>query len=377
MSTKFLRSGNDFTPVASENLNVSDLLPAGNYGISTHPMRGLYFTRIDDFAMPPKIYGDTLQKAERILSTFDSRPATTGVLLTGEKGSGKTLLSKQISVQGAVSRGLPTIVVNQPLSGEDFFRLIQGVEQPAIVFFDEFEKVYDKEEQLKLLTLLDGVYPSKKLFVLTCNDEWQLNDFMKNRPGRIFYKLDYKGLDETFVREYCQDELKNKDHTEKVVQVAGIFGSFNFDMLKALVEEMNRYGESPQDALKMLNIKASYEEDAKYDVSFFKGNTALDSRFVRASEYDGNPLTMENWAVSFYNLDKLKAKSFKPTEDQIMEAEILSEPENVKWVHWNKNHLTKLDVKTKTYEFEAEGFRAVFARKKQEFGFYHEFASVL
>ena len=34
-----------------------------------------------------------------------------------------------------------------------------------------------------------------------------------------------------------------------------MFGEFNFDMLKALVEDMNRYDEAPDETIKILNTK--------------------------------------------------------------------------------------------------------------------------
>ena len=150
----------------------------------------LYLEGIEVFDIQGKIYGDTVKRAERILYSFMDRPSGTGVMLTGEKGSGKTLLAKMLSFKG-YEQDIPTIVINQPWCGEAFNAFIQSIEQPVIVLFDEFEKVYDQDDQEQMLTLLDGVYPSKKLFVLTCNDKWRVNAHMRNRPGRIFYSMEY------------------------------------------------------------------------------------------------------------------------------------------------------------------------------------------
>jgi len=94
------------------------------------------------------------------MRTFTDRSNSTGVLLTGEKGSGKTLLAKHLSIMG-YDMGIPTIVINSAWTGDSFNKLIQDIEQPLIVMFDEFEKVYNREEQEKMLTLLDGVYPQQ------------------------------------------------------------------------------------------------------------------------------------------------------------------------------------------------------------------------
>jgi hypothetical protein len=211
-------------------------------------------------------------------------------MLTGEKGSGKTLLAKLLAVTAAET-GVPTIVINEPWCGEGFNAFMQMIEQPTVILFDEFEKVYDKEDQEKMLTLLDGVYPSKKLFILTCNDKWRIDNHMRNRPGRIFYSLDFKGLEQDFIIEYCEDNLANKTHIQGVCRVAAMFDQFNFDMLKALVEEMNRYDESPSESMKMLNAKPEFGGDSKYKVTLQVKGLDIDVDHIEQEQWQGNPLT--------------------------------------------------------------------------------------
>ena len=288
--TYFLKHGNTYTVSSKEAMDLHEVLPAGNYVIKKNEMTGqLYLEQIENFEIRGKVYGNTSKRAERILRSFEDRPASTGVMLTGEKGSGKTLLAKMLSVKG-YEQGIPTIVINQPWCGEAFNTFIQKIEQSVIVVFDEFEKVYDENEQEMMLTLLDGVYPTKKLFVLTCNDKWRVNTHMRNRPGRIFYSLEYKGLEPEFIREYCEDNLKDKEHIEKIVGIAGTFDQFNFDMLKALVEEMNRYGETPQEAMEMLNAKPEYGNSSRYKIKLIVDGEEVKETSYDEKEWEGNPL---------------------------------------------------------------------------------------
>jgi hypothetical protein len=185
----FLKSGNIFRVSSKEAMDLHEQLPAGNYTVAVDPFGNFYLERIDDFEIPAKLYGNTLRHTNRIINTFWERPAQTGVLLNGEKGSGKTLLAKNISTQLA-TQGVPTIVINHDWAGDGFFKLLQDIEQPCVILFDEFEKVYDNEGQEKILTLLDGVFNSKKLYIMTVNDKWRVNSHMRNRPGRLFYLLD-------------------------------------------------------------------------------------------------------------------------------------------------------------------------------------------
>ena len=170
---------------------------------------------------------------------------------------------------------------------------MQMIEQPTIIIFDEFEKVYDNEEQEKLLTLLDGVYPSKKLFVITTNDKYRVNQHMRNRPGRIFYRLDYTGLEREFIIEYCEDNLDDKTHIESICRFSMMFNAFNFDMLKALVEEMNRYKETPQEAMRMLNAKPEQDDGSRYKAILNVDGKPVTDASMEESEWRGNPLSQQ------------------------------------------------------------------------------------
>jgi hypothetical protein len=286
----FLKSGNRFNVTNKEAMDLHDKLPGGNYVVKEAPMNGpLYLEQIESFEIKGKVYGDTKRNATRILNTFNDRTASTGVMLSGEKGSGKTLLAKMLAVDAAIA-GVPTIVINAPWCGDKFNSFMQMIDQPCVILFDEFEKVYDDQEQEAMLTLLDGVFPSKKLFVLTCNDKWRVNSHMRNRPGRIFYMMDFKGLEQDFIIEYCEDNLKNQEHIVGVCKVAAMFDQFNFDMLKALVEEMNRYDETPQESMKMLNAKPEFSGDSKYTVTLQVNGLDIAQDKVENDVWNGNPL---------------------------------------------------------------------------------------
>lgn len=302
MTQVYLRSGNRFTPANSEQLAMEPDLPPGTYTIVVTPT-GYQLELIENFALPAKMYGDTANKAERILGTFLSRPASTGVLLEGAKGSGKTVLSKLMSTLGREEHNLITIVINQALYGESFNFFLQAISQPTIIIFDEYEKVYDHEEQKQLLTIFDGVYASKKLFILTCNDKYQIDSFMHNRPGRMYYSLSFGGLSQEFITEYCEDNLVEKNNLKGVLTVAGFFSEFSFDMLKALVEEMNRYNETATQAMDMLNIKPESDASGVYSCKIMKNGEEVVYDNMHGNILTCSPLTCKKDKVycEYYN----------------------------------------------------------------------------
>lgn len=295
MKTKYMHSGTAYMPTFD---TLANELPVASYRVCASP-KGFYLDRADDFALPPKLYGDTERHAARVLSTFDDRAGTTGVLLSGEKGSGKSLLAKKIAVDARVRLGLPTLIISEPFCGDEFNAFMKLIAQPCVVLIDEFEKVYsDMRAQQALLTLLDGMYTSKKLFVLTCNNKYAIDSHMKNRPGRIFYAIDYVGLSREFIEEYCADQKLPADRIRGVVNVAAMFHDFNFDMLKGIVEEMLRYGETAAEAIKMLNVQPASENEGLYDVTLtVDGKPVEVVRYQRV--YRGNPIRMDDSTFSY------------------------------------------------------------------------------
>lgn len=316
--THYFKSGNVVQVKDSRSLDVYDMLPADTNYVVKIDQFGVYFLEeVDTFTLPKKVYGANDGRRDRIIQTFLDRPRSTGVLLSGEKGSGKTLLTKSLSIELAKTHKVPTLIVNTPFFGDGFNKFIQTIQQPCVVLFDEFEKVYDKDDQEKLLTLLDGVFSSKKLFLLTMNSGY-IDPHMRNRPGRIFYQYTYRGLSGDFIREYCNDCLDDKSQIDRLVLIADCFTNFNFDMLAAVVEEMNRYNESAPNAMQNVNARLEFDLTTRaYDVEVsLNGQRVLES-YYHPRQLRGSPLVMDASSkpeMDFYGVPNGK----KDADDNIL-----------------------------------------------------------
>lgn len=263
----------------SNGLKVYDKLPAKNYIVKFDEMSGFYLQEYSDIDIKEeKIYGIHEKKVNKVLKSFKSFDRNLGVILSGNKGIGKSLFAKLLSYS-AVKEGYPLVVVDRFYPGIASY--LESIEQEVVVLFDEFDKTFgevkvDSNEatpQSSLLSLFDGIAQGKKLFVITCNDLYKLNDYLVNRPGRFHYhfRFDYPSVDE--IREYLSDKLQKEYYSEidKVISFSRKV-NLNYDCLRAIAFELNN-GETFESAILDLNIVNLRAEMYNIVLYFTNGKT--------------------------------------------------------------------------------------------------------
>ena len=298
MSNNYLISGNTVTIAAEGALKVSDKLPKGIYTVTKPgPMSPYTLEQSGIKDKPEKVYGNINFYKERIVHTFQDRKDSTGVLLAGPKGTGKTLLTRCVA-QELLNQGLPVVIVPFNFVCQPTIDFISTIDTECAVIFDEIDKVgrdnsggEDGAYTDCLLSLLDGVSTFKRLYLFTANDLCRLNQYLLNRPGRIYYKIEFEGLMQDAVEEYCNEHLKNPKYLEEIVSISGRISDFSFDMLSSLVEEVNRYDVPPKDACKMLNIDPCISGMYEIQVYDKDGNELYVNRderyrYLRADDID-------------------------------------------------------------------------------------------
>ena len=280
---KIINVGMDYS-IYDDSLKVFDALPPKTYAINFSPMAGFSMSERPDLDINEKVYGVHEEKAQKVLHSFLGFERNLGVILSGNKGIGKSMFAR-ILCKKAISKGIPVIVVDRFIPG--IARYIESVEQEVLVLFDEFDKTFasiktgenEADPQAGLLGLFDGVSSGKKLFVITCNNLNKLNDFLVNRPGRFHYHFRFDYPSEDQIREYLKDKLDPMYYGE--IENVIFFAKrvcLNFDCLRAIAFELNN-GESFKRAIEDLNI--INVEETRYNVTlrFEDGTELIHKRF--------------------------------------------------------------------------------------------------
>lgn len=216
-----------------------------------------YLEETSKFKLPKNLYQDFDSYSNKVLTAFNKLNKNQGVLLSGFKGSGKSIGAKNICIKSE----LPVLIINQPFSGDGFNSFVDSINQEVVLFFDEFEKTYrNEEDQERLLTLMDGVFDNKVLFLFTVNST-DLNEFFFNRPSRIRYNFKFDSISNSTLRKIVDDLLKDKSYEDEIIKTVKTLGNVGVDLVISLIEEVNIFNKSPLEVLNQLNIRL---EASKY-----------------------------------------------------------------------------------------------------------------
>ena len=244
---------------------------------------GFYLAQKPLFTKPNfKIYGSQIDMVDKVVESFENSNKSVGVILSGPKGTGKTVFSKMLS-EKTHKLGMPTVLVNNNTSGVANF--ISQIDQSSLIMFDEFEKKFTdsleptlgkKENQNDLLSLFDGILGGKNIYVLTVNNLIDLSQYILNRPGRFMYSIRMQLPEPKDISDYLNDKL-NKDVNNRKEQIEEIvkFGfkfPISYDILDTLVLQLN-FGNDFKTILPSLNLVNLGDTEFNVEVNFEGGYT--------------------------------------------------------------------------------------------------------
>lgn len=187
-----------------DNSNLIDHIPPHVYKLSID--NNMHLVLVKDrknFNVPPVLYGLNNEYLELLYDDWRSTEGAIGAMLYGNKGCGKTVLAEALANKALIS-DIPVFMVDSGIPPGMIKAAVMACPGGAIVMFDEFEKIYDEDDQKKLLTLFSDSDLKKVLFIMTVNDANGINDFLINRPGRIKYWIHYHGIEDQVVIEMME-----------------------------------------------------------------------------------------------------------------------------------------------------------------------------
>ena len=234
-----------------------DLVNGKVYNLKWDRYNGMsYFEEDGSLSLPSKVYTTKSDDIfiKRVNTYFQkTSKLSTGVMLSGIKGTGKTVMAKVI----AKNSNLPIIVVDEDYPTgriNDFFRKF---ETPVTIIFDEVDKHWDTED---LLGWLDGVQTNaKKLVLFTCNNEDRVNDYLKDRCSRVRYIRHFEANDNArFLREILRDKGIAEDKIKDTYTfIVNNFGLLSIDNILSFIDEKLLFPElSNEEIFNDMNISS-------------------------------------------------------------------------------------------------------------------------
>lgn len=231
-------------------------IPAQVYKLNRERNGNHYLTFLyPRFNTPEKHYGRIDADVDIIWKEYNRALGGTGVMLTGDTGSGKSLLGDVLS-NVAIANGLPVIYcteIRTDISTINYLAMMKN----AVIYFDEFGKNFDNRLQDKMLSMLASVSGGKKLFIITESIINRINSDILNRTKRIKYHLDYGRIDKEVLIEYCNDYNVDNKFFKELYAKYETSPKFSFDNLEGIVSEHQTRPEADLDELlRMLNLSA-------------------------------------------------------------------------------------------------------------------------
>ncbi len=338
MKNTWIESSNNYYLREISN-QVGDL-PVAVYKTEMNPNTGeLYLARTSDkFEMPSKVYGFEESLIRRVVKTYRNTNGNLGVLLNGQKGTGKTVTGKLI----CNTLRLPVIIVTGKFPNLPGF--LNDLQQDVIIFFDEYEKIYNNYDHT-VLTVMDGVLDTqyRKLFLLTTN-ELHVNANMLQRPGRIRYFKTFGDLSFECIQEIIDDLLVHKHHSASVEKFISELEIITVDIVKAVIQEVNIHDEAPDNFADVFNVR---KVDNVFNVYQLQNEGGKLIETLRYSKVNVSPMKLSKKSVGKYlNVGGLDIGIIREiNSDGVISLEFYGDNETTGEMEKGKNSYKKINLK--------------------------------
>jgi len=269
------------------------------YNIKKSPDKVYYVEQYKLFyETPKKLYGSILKNANHFWKAYTNSLTSMGVMLVGASGAGKTIMSDLLS-NIAISNNMPVVIVSNLEADIELIRYLDSLGDVMIVM-DEFAKVFNYTLQEKMLTMLSSLGGGKKFFIITENNPRHISEYIRDRPGRMRYRIDFGRVTLDVVNEYCGDHNVRPEFMTGLIEKYNESLVFSFDHLKAIVQE---HVENPDtsfiDTINILNLEVLSKPVYLYIRSI---HDIIDDKEIKFVERSISKSKFENGDMLYVNL---------------------------------------------------------------------------
>lgn len=201
------------------------------------------FNVAPNITLPEKLYTtvDDDKFVNKVIDRYSlTVEGTVGVMLSGLKGSGKTIMMKRIALQS----NLPIILIDKGFYPKDLINLFNKLSNTEVcILMDEIDKLGERYDDDYLLKVLDGINTSgKKLMVFTCNENENVNEYLKDRCSRIRYWREYGEMPASMIQAVLEDKLDDKSKVKPLTDfIQETLSCASFDNISSFADEVNTY----------------------------------------------------------------------------------------------------------------------------------------
>lgn len=244
MDKKFLKVGKNVSFKFNTDGLECSLTPGMVYNIKVDSYtRVVSLEETTPFSMPSKVYCTSRDRRfiDKVLNSYKlSENGFTGVMLSGLKGSGKTIMAKSIANES----NLPIINIDKSIRPWDLKVLVELLGDTNICFmFDELDKLLEDYDDSALLQILDGAdTKGKHMILFTCNNEEHISEYLIDRCSRIRYWRKFDEMSPSLIMEVLNDKLNDKKEVESLTDfIKDNFEICSFDNIASFINEVNNY----------------------------------------------------------------------------------------------------------------------------------------
>ena len=212
------------------------------------------------FTVPSKVYGNLNKIATRVWDDYVLSNKSTGIILSGAAGGGKSLVISLIA-NLALKHNMAVIMLQKIKVDNNLLHWLSTLTR-CVIFMDEFGKMIPRQDQEQMLTMFTDINGAKKIYLLTENKLSYVSEYILNRPGRIKYHVNFDKIDKETLVEYCKDNNVREDFFNDLMRKYKTASIFTFDHLQCIVSEHVKYpNEDFKSLIEWLNLDLFKKKD--------------------------------------------------------------------------------------------------------------------